>query len=149
MSYGLPGPLPTPFALHNWSAQVKSYARCGYTNATCPALVKKAQNIKHNLRTFHFVFKKFKMANLGGVWEKHQMHMCQIIRKPSRISVEPRFRNVLQCARATSGAQVRPWVRRNGLLAATKQSLRRFPWPLRGGSQRRDTQKNFFKQIKK
>ena len=55
MSFGLRGPLRTAFELTNWFAYVKQWARCGYTNATCPQLAKTIQ--KH--RTSYLLFPKF------------------------------------------------------------------------------------------
>ena len=45
MSFGLPGPLWTPFELTKWFSGVERWARCGCTNATCAQLAKQSKNI--------------------------------------------------------------------------------------------------------
>ena len=52
MSFCLPGPLRTTCELTNLRTGVEKYARCGYTNATCPQLAKTAP--KHHITCFDF-----------------------------------------------------------------------------------------------
>ena len=46
VSFGTPGPLQKALEPSNWFTHVKSYARCSYTNNTCP-LAKGAQKYKN------------------------------------------------------------------------------------------------------
>ena len=66
MSVGLPGPLRTTFELTILKIGVNKYARCGYTNVTCPSLAKNAVNIKRLFPLFRNFSKYLKFSKSGG-----------------------------------------------------------------------------------